>query len=233
MLAAVLERLWPETRPDRRILVVVSSDLSHYPCYTDACRLDRNTLRAVASLDIRRYTEAVRGQTSAGIMGLSTCACGGQTIIATMAAARSLGAERGTVVSYANSGDALVGDRDRVVGYGAVVFHAGPPAELDGPLFQALATATGVLGPFPKRQLLDFASKTMTQFVKTGTLPLPRSGDPLLCARRGAFVTLRRHGELRGFTGYLERDLPLCHFVGRMALQAAFNDRRFPRLRVF
>ncbi len=44
--------------------------------------------------------------------------------MAAMAAAKSLGATRGEVISYANSGDVSIGDRSRVVGYGAVVLTA-------------------------------------------------------------------------------------------------------------
>ena len=44
--------------------------------------------------------------------------------MAAMAAAKSLGATRGVVVSYANSGDLSIGERSRVVGYGAVVLTA-------------------------------------------------------------------------------------------------------------
>jgi len=52
-----------------------------------------------------------------------------------------------------------------------------------------------------------------------------------LYARQGAFVTLKRHGELRGCIGHMENDLPLGQVVGHMALQAAFNDRRFSPLK--
>ena len=217
---------------DRKVLIVASSDLSHYPPYADAQRLDRNTLQAMASLDINRFMQVVRNQKATGLTGLSTCACGEQTTLAAMAASKYIGASIGTVVSYANSGDALVGDRDRVVGYGAVVFHRSAPRSgrepFPGPPRDIEPTP---LSPPQQRNLLNFARKSLTQFIETETLPLPRPADPLLYARQGAFVTLKRHGELRGCIGHMGDDLPLCHVVGRMALQAAFNDRRFPHLK--
>ncbi len=217
---------------DRKVLIVASSDLSHYPPYADAQRLDRNTLQAMASLDINRFMQVVRNQKATGLTGLSTCACGEQTTLAAMAASKFLGASMGTVVSYANSGDALVGDRDRVVGYGAVVFHRSAPRSGEEPFpGPPRDIEPAPLLPPQQQNLLNFARKSLTQFIETETLPLPRPADPLLYARQGAFVTLKRHGELRGCIGHMGDDLPLCHVVGRMALQAAFNDRRFPHLK--
>ena len=217
---------------DRKVLIVASSDLSHYPPYADAQRLDRNTLQAMASLDISRFMQVVRSQKSSGLAGLSTCACGEQTTLAAMAASKYLGASIGAVVSYANSGDALVGDRDRVVGYGAVVFRRGTPRSGEAPFPRMSSDIEPArLSPSQQRNLLNFARKSLTQFIETDTVPLPRPADPLLFARQGVFVTLKRHGELRGCIGHMGDDLPLCHVVGRMALQAAFNDRRFPHLK--
>jgi hypothetical protein len=47
---------------------------------------------------------------------------------------------------------------------------------------------------------------------------------------RGAFVTLRRGGELRGCIGRFEPAGSLAHTVADMALAAAFEDPRFPPL---
>jgi AmmeMemoRadiSam system protein A len=52
----------------------------------------------------------------------------------------------------------------------------------------------------------------------------------MLKVKRGAFVTLKKHGELRGCIGRMSGDTPLCTIIGSMALQAAFNDTRFSPL---
>jgi len=44
----------------------------------------------------------------------------------------------------------------------------------------------------------------------------------------GAFVTLRKHGELRGCIGHVEPDRPLDVTVARVAVAAAQTDPRFP-----
>ena len=58
-------------------------------------------------------------------------------------------------------------------------------------------------------------------------VPLPRGMSPAAMERRGVFVTLKKHGELRGCIGRMVPDRPLATLVGAMALQAAFEDPRF------
>ena len=50
-------------------------------------------------------------------------ACGGGPLVAVMKAARALGADRATVLRYADSGD-VSGDKAQVVGYLSAVFTA-------------------------------------------------------------------------------------------------------------
>jgi AmmeMemoRadiSam system protein A len=135
------------------------------------------------------------------------------------------------VISYANSGDVLIGDRSRVVGYGAVAFLNG-----DGkPDLAALRKSPelsreSALQPADKQVLLTLARDTIRRYLSTGTLPLVRGYDPSLARKRGAFVTLKKGGRLRGCIGRLSEDLPLAQTVAAMAAQAAFNDRRFSPL---
>ena len=122
----------------RRALIVASSDLSHYPAAADAEVIDRQTLAAIPSLDPAALLAALQAQRARRIPGLDTSACGEAPILTAMAAAKALGAAGGRVVSYAHSGDIPIGERDRVVGYGAVVLGSGlapapPPRAAAGP----------------------------------------------------------------------------------------------------
>jgi AmmeMemoRadiSam system protein A len=58
----------------------------------------------------------------------------------------------------------------------------------------------------------------------------PESTD--LAVRRGAFVTLRKSGELRGCIGRLSSDRPVVEVVCEMAVAAALDDPRFPPVTV-
>ncbi len=215
----------------RRALVVASSDLSHFPAYEDAVASDRAVLAAIASLDGGRLARAVAGQMAAGRRGLETCACGEGAVLVAMAAAKALGATHGIVVSAANSGDTSIGDRSRVVGYGAVMLVAGAGAPDTAALTPAATPgAAAGLDDSTGARLLAFARATLSGYFAGEALPLPRGLPPAARRLQGAFVTLRERGELRGCIGHMAEDLPLGQVVGMMALAAAFSDTRFPPL---
>lgn len=216
---------------DRSALIVASSDLSHYPGYEDAVKTDKNTLDAMLTMDPKRFLSVIKKQEKERIPNLSTCACGEAAILTAMIAAKKLGAVCGRLVSYANSGDASVGSHDRVVGYGAVSFSADKNCNAEKSVKRAVPESGGLTREH-KKALLSFARKTIEQFLTSETIPPARGFDPILENRQGAFVTLKKHGELRGCIGHMAEDLPLCQVVGMMALQAAFNDRRFTPLKL-
>lgn len=54
--------------------------------------------------------------------------------------------------------------------------------------------------------------------------------NPVLSEPRGAFVTLHKHGALKGCIGYVEAIKPLYKTVREMAIAAAFQDPRFESL---
>ncbi len=58
----------------------------------------------------------------------------------------------------------------------------------------------------------------------------PADFEPALQAQRATFVTLHKHGELRGCIGHLEAMQPLIRDVADNAFSAAFQDSRFPPL---
>ena len=213
---------------NRNVLIIASSDLSHYPAARDADIVDRETLAAIAKLDPDLLTAAIKAHAAGNIDNLSTSACGEAPIIAVMAAAKSLGAVRGEIISYANSGDTSIGERSRVVGYGAVVFtkenQGYTSAVTDQP---KSAAGSDRLSSADKKALLAFARETISRIFLTDTVPLARGFSADLQQPRGVFVTLRKQGELRGCIGHMIADEPLAKLVGTMALQAAFNDSRF------
>ena len=212
----------------KRALIVASSDLSHYPAYKDAVRVDRNTLEAILTLDPGTVQKTVQKQMAGHVSNLATCACGEAPILTAMIAAKALGATCARIISYANSGDASVGSHDRVVGYGAVSFTGNQSCTHNEPAQNASSQSPSEgMNDHHKSVLIAFARKTIRQFLAADTTPLARGFDPVLGQRQAAFVTLKKHGDLRGCIGHMAEDLPLCQVVGSMALQAAFNDRRF------
>lgn len=209
-------------------LIVASSDLSHYPAYDDAESVDENTLTAAASLDSKKLEAEIEKQSSKGTENLVTCACGEGPILCAIAAAKELGADCGTIISYANSGDCTVGNRQKVVGYGSVVYSINK----DHPEDYKFSNHTSEEKKFElndedKKYLLSYARKSIKQYLESETVPLARNFPPNLETNLGAFVTLRKNKDLRGCIGYMREDLPLYGVVGAMAIQSAFNDQRF------
>jgi AmmeMemoRadiSam system protein B/AmmeMemoRadiSam system protein A len=201
--------------PGRRAVVIASSDLSHYPAYSDARAVDGATLAAIETGDPAQVRRTTQGLMQAGFANLATCACGEAPILVAMQVAHGLGADTTTILHYANSGDTPGADRGQVVGYGAVMFwHYDPPA-LDGARQQ---------------QLLSLARTTLADYLQTGHMPAYRTDDPPLNRRSAAFVTLKQGDELRGCIGHLGADMPLYQRVREMAVAAATADPRFPPL---
>lgn len=207
----------------RQALIVISSDLSHYPASNDAAKADRQTLDAIASLDMSRFASLMK---KLNAPNLNTRACGEAAIIAGITAAKSLGAKRAYIARYANSGDTPAGDRSRAVGYGAVVLvsddaHA-KIAEQAIPLSGSIP-----LQAFEKKALLTYAREMILRRFEPQKSQPGTNFSARLSVPQGAFVTLRKKGELRGCIGRMAADTELGITVGQMALQAAFNDPRF------
>ncbi len=217
---------------NRNALIVASSDLSHYPSAANASMVDRQTLEAILPLDPAGFFTVAHTATDRNIRGLSTRACGEAPIMASMVAARALGAKVGVLVSYANSGDAVIGERDQVVGYGAVALASAKTAAPDKTLRPAQSGDRSLsLKPSDKKALLALARETIDRFLNTATAPLTRNPSPALEQVRGMFVTLKKNGDLRGCIGEIVTQKPLYQLVGTVALKSALEDPRFPRLR--
>jgi AmmeMemoRadiSam system protein B/AmmeMemoRadiSam system protein A len=213
---------------NQRALIVISSDLSHYPNSNDAVKADRVTLEALARLN---PTEIPSLMKSLNLPNLSTRACGEAGILAGITAAKGLGATRAVIAGYANSGDISVGDSSRAVGYGAIALTTGSGPSDTKVLEQIVPPLTATpLQDLEKKSLLAFARETIQRFLTTRTVPLARNFPARIYFRQGAFVTLRKNGQLRGCIGRILPDRDLGKTVGAMAIQAAFNDPRVPPL---
>jgi MEMO1 family protein len=193
-------------------LIVASSDLSHYHPYDAAVSLDKKVLNGVQEWDYLTLSDNFQMRTWE--------ACGGGPIVAAMIAAERLGATRAAILKYANSGD-VIGDKSRVVGYGAMALLAG---EEKG----SGASREFSLTPDEQRQLLEIARKSAESIVKDNKpYELPANLPASLMQDRGAFVTIKKGGDLRGCIGYTAAAEPLAQTVRDVAAHAALRDPRF------
>ena len=196
---------------DKDTLIVASSDLSHYHPYDEAVKIDHKTLNALQAWDYFSMSRNFEARVWE--------ACGGAPIVAAMIAAERMGANQALVLKYANSGD-TTGDHSRVVGYSADVFLKTQSGKTVEPQFS--------LNGHEKNELLALARKSVEYAVREKKPYEPTaSASEALNQERGAFVTLRKSGELRGCIGYTSAEKPLSMTVRDTATLAALRDPRF------
>jgi AmmeMemoRadiSam system protein B len=97
----------------RNVLLIASSDLSHYHPYDDAVMLDQEVIRHLEAFNEHELMDRLDND--------HVEACGGGAVVAVMHASKLLGANRSHVLLYSNSGD-ITGDKTAVVGYCSAVF---------------------------------------------------------------------------------------------------------------
>lgn len=83
-----------------------------------------------------------------------------------------------------------------------------------------------------QQQLLAVAGRSIEHGLSTGRPLTVNLEDfpPELQEPRATFVTLQKHGQLRGCIGKLEAVKPLVEDIAENAFSAAFRDPRFPPL---
>lgn len=83
-----------------------------------------------------------------------------------------------------------------------------------------------------QQQLLTLAKNAIQHGLTTGKhLKVELADFPAeLTAQRATFVTLQKHGQLRGCIGMLTAVRPLAEDIAENAFSAAFRDPRFPPL---
>jgi len=97
----------------KKSIIIGSSDFTHYEESDFARKQDEALIDPILELDIDRFYQVLNEK--------KVSACGYGAIASTMVACQSLGATKGKLLKYANSGD-ITKDKSSVVGYAAIVF---------------------------------------------------------------------------------------------------------------
>lgn len=108
-----LARAIYESAQGRKILIVGSSDLSHFYNYNKAKKMDAIVLEYLEKCDAAGLLE--------GLKNGEVEACGGGPMAVVMLVAQRMKANKAYLLEYANSGD-VTGDKSSVVGYASAVF---------------------------------------------------------------------------------------------------------------
>jgi AmmeMemoRadiSam system protein B/AmmeMemoRadiSam system protein A len=222
---------------DSNTLVVASTDFTHFGPRFDFApfateieanlrKLDLGAFEFVKARDpdgFRRYIERT---------GATIC---GRDPVAILLAMLPDDAEV-RLLNYDTSGR-ITGDWENTVSYvGAAIRCRWTPRPLDRPVEKDSVARKGKepvmeIPDADRKALLSLARGTIQHYFSTRKKAAPKDlGVPVTPGMRqiaGAFVTLHKHGDLRGCIGEIFPTRPLVEAVMDHALNAAFKDRRF------
>lgn len=196
----------------KKVLVVASTDLSHFHNLSEAERLDQNVVDAFDRYDYFMLAYHLYNR--------KWEACGGGPMVVAMMVAEHFGANSSVVLDYATSADnKQYGDTNRVVGYmaGAMVYDKDEKLDKLPDLTEE-----------EKNQIIEAAEAGVKSAVTNQTYPIEHSDLPeSLQGKYSAFVTINKNGELRACMGHTFPQQPLINEVKEVGRLAATSDYRF------
>jgi AmmeMemoRadiSam system protein B/AmmeMemoRadiSam system protein A len=218
---------------DKDTLVIASSDFVHYGPNYGYVPFTENVQEGIKNLDMGAY-KYIEKLDSNGFMeyknktGATICGYIPIAILLSMLDKSS----QAHLINYSTSGQ-LMGDFINSVSYLAVSFSGewpkSSPVKEENNDSGLTESAGGWLTPEDKKQLLDFARKSIVYFLDNHQM-LNVSDANLsdwLKVSRAAFVTLNENHQLRGCIGDIFPRQPLYKSVISNAVNAAVNDSRF------
>ncbi len=202
-------------------LFIISSDFSHYPSYATAKKVDKETADAILKNDPRELIKTTRGHKHENIPQLSTSMCGWTSALSVLFITREMDDIDISVIDYQNSGDSRAGNKDRVVGYYSIVFSSNSKNKISMEHFDLTKDEKEKLLQIARESIIHYLDGQIIPDIDPSHLPLALKED------YGAFVTLHKHGKLRGCIGRFNVDGPLYKTIQQIAVSAATKDPRF------
>lgn len=141
--------------------------------------------------------------------------CGGGPVVSILLYAQKKKEAKIEILSYADSLPSG-SPESQVVGY------------LAAAIYLETSTHKLSLSPEEKKELLRLARLTIDRFIRQSEIVNYKTQNPNFLTKKGAFVTLKKKGGLRGCIGFTDAVLPLYETVIRASIYAACRDQRFP-----
>lgn len=216
---------------DDDVLFVASSDLYHGNDYDECKRKVGTAVKFIKDFDAEGFHRVATEE--------GNIACGYGPITTVMLACKGLGATNIVMTGVTNSSD-VTGTKAigrYVVGYSSFVIYkeieGGTGTQKDSTDMGAKKEKGGgdILTKEERGTLLAIVRESIENASKGQSLPQIEIESSVLKEEKGAFVTIEKHGRLRGCIGYIYPVKPLYKTVNEMARQAAIGDPRFPPLR--
>ncbi len=224
---------------DEDVLFVASSDFYHGYDYNECLRKVDAAVDLIKKYDTESFYNLATEE--------KDIACGYGPIVSVMLTCNELGADNISLTGVTNSGDITrIKTPGRwVVGYSSFVIYKDKEKTpgsgkdeiqrndtSDEPAKEEKEIIEGFLTEKEKGKLLEIARYSIECAAKGEQLPKAETEFATLEEKKGAFVTLEKHGHLRGCIGYIYPVKPLFQTINEMARQAAIGDPRFPPLKV-
>lgn len=226
-----------------RTLIVASSDWSHYYDAEMAYKMDYLGIQNVLNLDIENLIKNVEKHKTelCGFFGVVT-------LLTVMKKAQA----KVTLLDRTDSSLAS-GDKSKVVGYAAILFESTDSSKNTtntSPNLQGKESQNNSIQQGGNKYMnnlenqhcgnnkadsnknfqieaLKAVRKVLESYLKDKTIPNINFLDPKFEEERGVFVTLKKHGELRGCIGTIIPTQSLKEGLKEMAIAAATRDPRF------
>ncbi len=209
------EALYQALKDRRNYVIVASTDLSHYLPQASAEATDAISANLIEAMEPEVLYQQSYNQNRM---------CGTGPVVATMIAAQKLGADKAYILERSTSADTS-GDAKRVVGYLSAAFVKQNPQQnsKEDKMEQLLTQAQ-------KKRLLKLARDTIALYLTKEKVLQESVDDAGFEQVMGVFVTLHKHGELRGCIGNIVGRVPLYKGVIDMAIASSTQDHRFSPL---
>ena len=194
-------------------LFIISSDLSHYPNYNDAKKVDMRLLNALVTNSTENFVNAIIENEKSKTANLHTSACGWSSLLTLLYLTQNKDYNY-ELLEYQNSGDSKYADKEKVVGYGAL---------------RVFKTQNFTLSKRNKSQIKELVKLTLYDAVlENKKIDIDSQKlDKQLLQNMGSFVTLHLNGKLKGCIGRFEPKEPLYKTIIDMTISASRYDNRF------
>ncbi len=217
-----------EAAKDKKVLIIASTDLSHYHTDDDARKIDSHIIDAIRRFSWEDVDELIISHKSE--------ACGSGPVMAAMVAAQKMGANSARILKYATSAESPFGDKRQVVGYVAASL-----AKVDDAETENISDETSKAGKQRSPDQIHLDLETKKQLIKFAweeirSILLNKKNRIIIDSSQfegewGVFVTLTtKNGTLRGCIGFIESLGSLQETLATAARSAATRDPRFPQV---
>ncbi len=206
---------------DDKTLLIISSDFTHYGESFGYVPFRDNLKDNIKKLDDGAITEIINISPEGFhryINSTGATICGYKPILLLLHLLKKEGiTSKGVLLNYYTSGD-LTGDYRHSVSYASICF-----------ILQEVDNIKDKLDETEQKTLLALSRETIRLYLKSQKTP--KVDDKKLTSRllekRGVFVTLKKHGHLRGCIGSIFEPKPLYEGVIEQTINSAVKDWRF------